>query len=594
MTDSNAPAHELASHSFAWHRHWQRRTLFVCFATGMVFGTIGYTQYLPGTSFTNALYGAVQLFSFHSPHFETDVPWTLEIGRWLAGVTTAFAGFQLLRRMWQEERDAQRIRRMKQHVIVCGLGRRGLAAVQNLTLQQRKRVVVIDKAPAPDMAEACRKLGVHLLTGDATNPDVLQAARIGCASALVTLCPEDSTNYEIAAHACNLRAAAGECPEPLQCQIQVGDAEARKALQELLARRHEKSNAVIRFFDTFDPQVRQLLVHQLPLDHAGIKPDDVRPVHLVILGFGRMGRTLAVRAAQLGVFAQPGRLKISVIDRRANTHRAELLFRHPQIGAVCDIEFHELESISPETRDKLKEWCSRPDTITSVAICFDEEQRALEIALMLKTVAPNHARVAVRMSANLGLASLMSATKKTEPGGWEFIPFGMTGTHGLGEDAVEQFARKIHAAYVKMRQAEAGEDAARQEKLKRDPAMRDWDDLPEDFRESNRQQADHIHIKLRALGLEAVEATDARPAVTEFTPAKIEVLAEMEHRRYLAERRMANWTFGPKKDEARRENPSMIDWDKLTEEVKEYDRVAVRAIPKLLAGAGPRSKIVRL
>jgi hypothetical protein len=82
--------------------------------------------------------------------------------------------------------------------------------------------------------------------------------------------------------------------------------------------------------------------------------------------------------------------------------------------------------------------------------------------------------------------------------------------------------------------------------------------------------------------------------VTEFTPAQVELLAEMEHRRYLAERRMANWVFGPKKDEARRENPSMIDWDKLTEEVKEYDRVAVRAIPTLLAGAESRPKIVRL
>jgi hypothetical protein len=156
----------------------------------------------------------------------------------------------------------------------------------------------------------------------------------------------------------------------------------------------------------------------------------------------------------------------------------------------------------------------------------------------------------------------------------------------LADDPNEQFARQIHAAYVKMRRNEAGQEAKTLEALAKDPALRDWDSLTEELRESNRQQADHIFIKMRALGLEVVDTGDKRPtALAEFTREQIEMLAEMEHRRWLAERRMANWTCAPQKNIERRENPYLVEWDKLSEAIKDYDRVAVKAIPTLMAGA---------
>jgi hypothetical protein len=59
-----------------------------------------------------------------------------------------------------------------------------------------------------------------------------------------------------------------------------------------------------------------------------------------------------------------------------------------------------------------------------------------------------------------------------------------------------------------------------------DPALLPWDDLPEDW-ESNRQQTDHIFIKLRVIGCEAVPASDPRPAVSKFTSAEMELMDEI-------------------------------------------------------------------
>jgi hypothetical protein len=157
---------------------------------------------------------------------------------------------------------------------------------------------------------------------------------------------------------------------------------------------------------------------------------------------------------------------------------------------------------------------------------------------------------------------------------------------GLEEDPNEKFARDIHAAYVRMRFDEERQNPGGGATAAQDAALRDWDALPEDFRESNRQQADHIFIKLRSIGCEAVPSNDSRPAVTEFSPQEVELLAEMEHRRWIAERLIAGWTHAPQKHVERRENPNMVPWDKLSEATKDYDRKAVRLIPSLLAGVG--------
>jgi hypothetical protein len=87
------------------------------------------------------------------------------------------------------------------------------------------------------------------------------------------------------------------------------------------------------------------------------------------------------------------------------------------------------------------------------------------------------------------------------------------------------------------------------------------------------------------------DARDKRAAVTEFTPGQVEILSELEHRRWLAERRVANWTFAPVKDEIRRENPNLLAWEKITDDIKDYDRNTVRLIPDLLSGTG--RKIIR-
>jgi hypothetical protein len=116
------------------------------------------------------------------------------------------------------------------------------------------------------------------------------------------------------------------------------------------------------------------------------------------------------------------------------------------------------------------------------------------------------------------------------------------------------------------------------------PGTATWEALPEHLRESNRSQAAHIFAKLDAIGCSAHEAdSDAQPIV--LTPEEIERMAEMEHERWADERRAAGWTLG-ERDVEKKTSPYLGAWEEIPDEVREWDREAVRRIPALLASVG--------
>jgi hypothetical protein len=142
--------------------------------------------------------------------------------------------------------------------------------------------------------------------------------------------------------------------------------------------------------------------------------------------------------------------------------------------------------------------------------------------------------------------------------------------------AREVLARAIHEKYLLDNKTKRSPD---------DPAMQPWEGLLEDLKESNRQQADHIPQKLRAVGCDFAPVVGIKPRLIKFTAEEIEVIARMEHDRYLAERFLQGFSFGAR-DPVRKTSPYLVDWSSLSDEVKEFDRQAVRAIPDQLALAG--------
>jgi hypothetical protein len=147
----------------------------------------------------------------------------------------------------------------------------------------------------------------------------------------------------------------------------------------------------------------------------------------------------------------------------------------------------------------------------------------------------------------------------------------------LSEDLRETLAQAIHEKY---RQEQWGQKPAD------DPAMQPWEKLREDLKESNRQQADQIPEKLRIVGYGIRPAAGGEPARVELTLEEVEMLARMEHDRWMEEKTKAGWHYGIPRNDEKKLHPCLVPWKELPEEEKEKDRQAVGGIPGFLGQFG--------
>jgi ppGpp synthetase/RelA/SpoT-type nucleotidyltranferase len=118
-----------------------------------------------------------------------------------------------------------------------------------------------------------------------------------------------------------------------------------------------------------------------------------------------------------------------------------------------------------------------------------------------------------------------------------------------------------------------------------DPSMRPWEELDEPYRDSNRQQAAYAAEILHGAGFAVRRLAGPAPAEVAFTSQEVESMAEMEHGRWVVERRRKGWTLGPR-DPLKKISPYLVPWAELPENVKQWDRDAVRAFPEVLGKAG--------
>src|SRR5262249_46094107 len=153
-------------------------------------------------------------------------------------------------------------------------------------------------------------------------------------------------------------------------------------------------------------------------------------------------------------------------------------------------------------------------------------------------------------------------------------------TRTLREEEQDRLGRAIPAEYCERldRRRKAGEAVSPH------PGEARWEELPEMFKESNRALADHLPVKLNALGFH-VGPLGGRPdgLITELRPGEIAVLARMEHARWCAERWLGGWSPREARDDAHRTPPDLVAWDDLPEPEARVDQDLMAAISRALA-----------
>lgn len=148
-----------------------------------------------------------------------------------------------------------------------------------------------------------------------------------------------------------------------------------------------------------------------------------------------------------------------------------------------------------------------------------------------------------------------------------------SGDDELDPNTVERMAQAFHARYV-------------EESAHRLPGnMRPWETLGCTYQKSNSEQAKYAKLILEACGFIVRPKAQPKIRVT-FTRKEIERMAEMEHGRWNVERIRDGWRYGRPRDDNRKLHDCLVSWKELSEDIKHYDRIAVRQFPEVLARAG--------
>jgi RyR domain-containing protein len=120
-----------------------------------------------------------------------------------------------------------------------------------------------------------------------------------------------------------------------------------------------------------------------------------------------------------------------------------------------------------------------------------------------------------------------------------------------------------------------------------------WEQLSEDFRDSNRRQLVHIPAKLSSAGVELeswLRSADKNPQTATLPgggdlladEALIEKLAILEHERWMADRRINGWRYGIKKTPEKRLHSDLVPYEDLSAASQSYDRLVIETLGKAL------------
>jgi hypothetical protein len=503
-----------------------------------------------GKSPTDSFYGSLQMFTLNGENQAGN--WQLEVARLLAPVVFGSAGITAFAALFRDRWQQMRATRMTDHVVICGLGYVG------------DPVVVIESDSTNPSIELCRRSGVPVIVGDAQLRRTLENAGVSRAAQVIAVCNWDAVNTEIVANAREI--TRDPKLEPLQCLARIADPELCQMIR-IEESSNAGSSASIDFFNTDDVSAR-LLLDAHPLDI------DCGTPHILIAHLEDLGAALVRHAAwdwhQKRKDGDRTRLTVTVVDDDAKRRIARLIAAHPDVGKVCAFRSIDLTGSGvQEVGDEV----AKPPKVNRAYVTAYRDEYAVETGLRLRHAVPDLPLV-VALSRGHGVARMVHDAQKGNEGPTVsvFRTLATTCTADLVKGGTyETVARAIHRNYcdTKLR-------------LDREAAVKTWDQLSATLKNSNRSQARDMFNKLSVVNCSVEPLRDWDEPLLEFSAEDVETLATLEHARYMRE---AGRRRAPFAESAARYPES---YEELSEQTKEFDRAAVRAIPAILASVGLR------
>lgn len=342
----------------------------------------------------------------------------------------------------------------------------------------------------------------------------------------------------------------------------------RALKSDSLRRMAEKEKRALTVISLRQMQARAGLHHAMPGRYCD---DRAGRVHITVCGAGPLLQEITFQVVRQGYGLERAPPLISILRTGRSDFAAGALELLRQSG-VAEVHQATADGADAVAIDRAFTAIALRDGLPLAAVycCEEEAGAAVNLARRIERV---------MVDLEIPVPPIVVNGEGDAPGDTGMIriarPPDLAGAHRQAA-LLDQRAMGFHAAYLD------GQKLASGDRFGRLPAERPWDQLPEENRDDNRHSADHIDYKLARIGCVAVR----HPAGPSFTESDVEMLARMEHARWMASRGLRGFRYGPERDNTLLFHPDMKPYDALDADAQRKDRDQVRTVPVQLAAAG--------
>ena len=561
-------------------------------AVAFVLGILGFHENLVQVdkdktfSLSTLVLLSIQMFVLSSGAQPDPINWKLEIARYAALFCSGSALIKAALTVFDQQIRRALFDRISGHQVICGFGLKGRQIHADL---RSDSISVVELSLEEDDREEMAAAGDFPVHGDATHEANLLEAGVTRASRVFVVCGDDATNATIAAKVAGLIGMRGRASlEPVQIHVHIRDPQVFSLLS---GSNHADAGDGPQLceFRRFDAWMNAARIHlrNWPPDYLTIAPESPSRVRPVFLGWSLESESLLLQIAKMCHVANGSRVLSVLAFPGSGAACEKLLFRYPELPNIIDFKFLDLNPFSREARDFIASLPADEAALTSLYISGETDGDTFELGMTAKSVLSGRdLPVFLRLNQKEGISDLLQAATGLPTlrvfGG---INPACKASTIIRED-LDGMAKLIHRNYLELREKQKNSTPAG--KWVRKPADMEWEKLPESYREDNRNNADHLEVKLRAVNCQLVREGELRGQEPHyFSDEEVEVLAAMEHARWNASKWLDGWRLGPRNDGLKLHD-NLVPYLDLPEGIKEYDRDTVRKLPEVYGRFGYR------
>ncbi len=618
----------------------------------IITGLISFQAVFPDYPFLRKLYYTFQLFTMESgdrfyeqgnqPLWITII---FNISRYLAIATLITTIVLAILSVLSDKFLHSRIRHMKNHTILCGLGDIGISIVENYP--DKSNLLIIEKDTSNENITRLKEAGAKILQANALDTEKLKEAGIEHAKYLLALTGRDFDNLTIVKNAIEqIKNDTGKGKATIIANIDSRNLKVsvvdewknrknqntcilkdylaeyystacklieEKSDEKLISELQEKKNNIKKLLLTYDPaddpcknnmeNVKLFNINQLAARYIFLKfpPDRFRKItkttdqamHLLMMGYSQIGEELLKLFAQNCHFINRKKTKITLVCLDGDAVKERILSKYRNIGEIIDLQIidHNPHHMTISFMES-----NNISDVDVIYICSGEDRFQASYSSRARELIDNN----VPVIRPFYQSTVLNRTK-TINNVYSFnILRIIAKLEYIVDETIDQKAIAVHNRWLKQEKDQYVKDveeclnevqkgiAERKEVPEPKPTLIPWYMLDEEIREDNRSAVDHINIKLRSLG----QLTD--PDYFDY-PGKsnvdynfindskiVEQLAEMEHRRWMANKYLYGWEYGKQRDVKARKHESLIDFEKLDKLTRDIDLEQVKHIREII------------